>query len=211
MVEAGAQEISEVDMLAAMNFGQEAIAQFCQAQQRFLDKVNPQPLEYKLHEADPSIAERVNAHYDEMSAALKDADKQSRIAKVEALKESIKQNDFTEEERTAWASDLAAACKALEKHAMRMMIVDTNERVDGRGPKDIRPLYIKPGYLPRVHGSGLFQRGQTQALSVCTLGTLREGLDRAVHLFYHQCSGGVSYEPSCHGAAVLYLYPPPVP
>ena len=175
MVEAGAQEISEVDMLAAMNFGQEAIAQFCQAQQRFLDKVNPQPLEYKLHEADPSIAERVNAHYDEMSAALKDADKQSRIAKVEALKESIKQNDFTEEERTAWASDLAAACKALEKHAMRMMIVDTNERVDGRGPKDIRPLYIKPGYLPRVHGSGLFQRGQTQALSVCTLGTLREG------------------------------------
>ncbi|MBQ9020740.1 MAG: polyribonucleotide nucleotidyltransferase [Eggerthellaceae bacterium] len=175
MVEAGAHEITEEDMLAAMEFGQEAIAEFCKAQQRFLDKCDITPLEYKIHEADPVIAERVNAHEAEMAAALRDADKQSRVEKVEALKASIKENDFSEEEREAWGADIAAACKALEKHAMRAMVIGTGERVDGRSATEIRPLYIRPGYLPRVHGSGLFQRGQTQALSICTLGTLRDG------------------------------------
>ena len=174
MVEAGADEVSEEDMLAAMNFGQEAIAAFCEKQAEFLALVNPEPKEYPIHEADPVIAERVDAHYDEMSAALHDADKQSRIAKVEELKASIKENDFSEEERTMWAADIAAACKALEKHAMRRMVIETGERADGRSATEIRPLYIRPGYLPRVHGSGLFQRGQTQALSICTLGLLNE-------------------------------------
>ena len=175
MVEAGAKEISEEDMLAAMEFGQEAIAAFCEAQARFIARVNPEPMEYKVHEADPSIAERVDRHFDEMSAALHDADKLSRVSKVEALKASIKETDFTEDERAVWGSDIAAACKALEKRAMRQMVIATGERADGRTANEIRPLYIRPGYLPRVHGSGLFQRGQTQVLSVCTLGTLREG------------------------------------
>lgn len=174
MVEAGAEEISEEDMLSAMTFGQEAIAAFCEKQAAFLAKVNPQPKEWPIHVADPSIAERVDKHFDEMSAALKDADKQARIGKVEELKASIKENDFTEEEQEAWGSDIAAALKALEKHAMRTMVIETGERADGRTSTQIRPLYIKAGYLPRVHGSGLFQRGQTQALSVCTLGMLSE-------------------------------------
>lgn len=174
MVEAGAEEISEEDMLSAMTFGQEAIAAFCEKQAAFLAKVNPQPKEWPIHVTDPSIAERVDKHFDEMSAALKDADKQARIGKVEELKASIKENDFTEEEQEAWGSDIAAALKALEKHAMRTMVIETGERADGRTSTEIRPLYIKAGYLPRVHGSGLFQRGQTQALSVCTLGMLSE-------------------------------------
>lgn len=174
MVEAGAEEISEEDMLSAMTFGQEAIAAFCEKQAAFLAKVNPKPKEWPIHVADPSIAERVDKHFDEMSAALKDADKQARIGKVEELKASIKENDFTEEEQEAWGSDITAALKALEKHAMRTMVIETGERADGRTSTQIRPLYIKAGYLPRVHGSGLFQRGQTQALSVCTLGMLSE-------------------------------------
>ena len=174
MVEAGAEEVSEEDMLAAMEFGQQAIAAFCEKQAEFLALVNPEPKEYPIHEADPVIAERVNAHYDEMRAALHDADKLSRIAKVEELKSAIKEQDFSEEERDMWSSDIAAACKALEKHAMRRMVIETGERADGRVSTEIRPLYIRPGYLPRVHGSGLFQRGQTQALSVCTLGLLNE-------------------------------------
>ena len=174
MVEAGADEISEEDMIAAMAYGQEAIAAFCEKQAAFLAKVNPQPKEWPIHVADPSIAERVNTHFDEMSAALKDADKQARMAKVEALKDSIKETDFSEEEREAWGSDIAAALKSLEKHAMRQMVIETGERADGRTSTEIRPLYIKAGYLPRVHGSGLFQRGQTQALSICTLGMLSE-------------------------------------
>lgn len=174
MVEAGAEEVSEEDMLAAMEFGQQAIAAFCEKQAEFLAMVGPEPKDYPIHVPDPSIAERVNAHFDEMSAALKDADKLSRMGKVEELKASIKENDFSEEERTLWKSDIAAACKALEKHAMRTMVIETGERADGRSATEIRPLYIRPGYLPRVHGSGLFQRGQTQALSVCTLGLLNE-------------------------------------
>ena len=174
MVEAGADEVTEEDMLAAMEFGQEAIAAFCEKQAELLALVAPEPKEYPIHVADSSIAERVNAHFDEMSAALKDADKLSRMGKVEELKASIKENDFSEEEREMWRSDIAAACKALEKHAMRTMVIETGERADGRSATEIRPLYIRPGYLPRVHGSGLFQRGQTQALSVCTLGLLNE-------------------------------------
>ena len=174
MVEAGAEEISEEDMLAAMTFGQEAIAAFCEKQAAFLARVNPTPMEYKIHAADPSVAERVDAHLAEMSAALKDADKAARMGKVEQLKASIIENDFTEEERATWGSDIKAALKSLEKRAMRAMIIETGERVDGRTPEEIRPLYIVPGYLPRVHGSGLFQRGQTQVMSVCTLGMLNE-------------------------------------
>ncbi len=131
-------------------------------------------MEYKIHMADPSVAERVDAHLAEMSAALKDADKAARMGKVEQLKAAITENDFTEEERTAWGSDIKAALKSLEKRAMRAMIIETGERVDGRSADEIRPLYIVPGYLPRVHGSGLFQRGQTQVMSVCTLGMLNE-------------------------------------
>lgn len=201
MVEAGAEEISEEDMLAAMTFGQEAIAAFCEKQKAFLEKVNPQPKEWPIHVADPSIAERIDKHFDEMSAALKDADKQARIGKVEELKASIKESDFTEEELLAWGSDIAAALKSLEKHAMRQMVIETGERADGRSSTEIRPLYIKAGYLPRVHGSGLFQRGQTQALSVCTLGMLSEwqrldSIDPEDHKRYmHQ----YNFPPYCTG------------
>ncbi len=221
MVEAGAHEISEEDMLDAMSFGQEAIAEFCKMQQAFLDKVAPTPMDYTIHAADPCIAERVDPYFEQMAAALKDADKLSRMGKVEdkvaptpmdytihaadpciaervdpyfeqmaaalkdadklsrmgkveELKAQVKENEFSDEERAAWGSDIAAALKALEKRAMRKMIIETGERADGRAPEEIRPLHIVPGYLPRVHGCGLFQRGQTQVMSVCTLGMLNE-------------------------------------
>ena len=174
MVEAGAHEISEEEMLDAMNFGQEAIAEFCKAQQRFINRVNPTKLEYTPHVPDPKIDEVVTSHYEEMSAAIKGDDKASRIANVEDLKQRITEEGFTEEEREEWAGDIAAALKKLEKKAMRRMIIEKGERVDGRKATEVRPLHIVPGYLPRVHGSGLFQRGQTQALSIATLGMLNE-------------------------------------
>ena len=178
MVEAGAEEISEDDMLAAMKFGQEALAAFCQAQDEFVaewEQVNGPIVkkEYPLDQPVEEVQERIFAHYDEMAAALRDADKLSRIGKVEALKESIRA-EFTEEEQAQWSRAIPVELKALEKHAMRLMVVQTGERVDGRKPTEVRPLMVKPDYLPRVHGSGLFQRGQTQVLSVCTLGMLNE-------------------------------------
>ena len=178
MLEAGANEISEEDMLAAMAFGQEAIAAFCEQQQVFFSKWEEangpiQQREYILDEPVPEVHERVFAHFDEMSAALKDADKASRVTKVEELKEAIRA-EFTEEEQLEWSRPITTQLKALEKHAMRLMVVETGERVDGRVADEVRPLMVKPNYLSRVHGSGLFQRGQTQVLSVCTLGMLNE-------------------------------------
>ena len=178
MLEAGADEISEEDMLTAMAFGQEAIAAFCEEQKKFFAKVveaNGEIVqrEYLLDEPIDEVHERVFAHYDEMSAALKDADKASRMAKVETLM-SVIRGEFTEDEQLVWGRAIAVELKALEKHAMRMMVVETGERVDGRVADEVRPLMVKPDYLPLVHGSGLFQRGQTQVLSVATLGMLNE-------------------------------------
>lgn len=178
MVEAGADEISEQDMLAAMRFGQEAIAAFCDQQRIFIEKVEKAngPIakrEYILDEPNAYVHDKVFAHYDEMSAALKDADKLSRTDKVAALKATIVA-EFTDEEQAAYERELPVELKSLEKHAMRAMVVETGERVDGRTATEIRPIMVKPGYLPLVHGSGLFQRGQTQVLSVLTLGMLND-------------------------------------
>ncbi len=173
MVECGADEVTEEDMIGALEFAQEAIGAFCEEQQKFLDKCTIEPKTYELDEPIPEVVSKVDGFYAAMEAALKDADKQSRIAKVEELKDEIKAS-FTEEERSMWGREIAAACKALEKRAMRTMIIETGERVDGRANDEIRPLYIVPHYLPRAHGSGLFQRGQTQVLSVVTLGMLNE-------------------------------------
>ncbi len=173
MVEAGADEIPEQDMLEALAFGQQVLGDFCAKQQEFIDKVSPTMLEYPVKLPAPEVHDRVFKFYDQMDAALKDVDKMSRTDKVAALKEEVLAS-FTEEERAEWASDISAEFKALEKKAMRTMILTTGERVDGRGVKEIRPLMIVPGYLSRVHGSGLFQRGQTQVLSVLTLGMLNE-------------------------------------
>ena len=173
MVEAGADEVSEEDMVAALEFAQGVIGEFCDEQQKFLDRCDIVAKSYDIDEPVPEVVEQVEGYYDAMAAALKDADKQSRIAKVEELKAEIEAS-FDEQQRLDWGREIAAACKALEKKAMRTMILETGERVDGRVNDEIRPLYIKPHYLPRAHGSGLFQRGQTQVLSVVTLGMLNE-------------------------------------
>ncbi|MDR0888555.1 MAG: polyribonucleotide nucleotidyltransferase [Coriobacteriales bacterium] len=173
MVEAGGEEISEEDMLAALTFAQEAIGKFCEAQKRFLEKVAPEPKTYELDEPVPEVESRIAPYYDRMSAALKDADKLSRMAKVDALKDEIKAT-FTEEEQEKWHREIPAQLKLLEKHAMRAMVLETGERADGRATTEIRPITAKVGYLSRAHGSGLFTRGQTQVLSVLTLGMLNE-------------------------------------
>ena len=178
MLEASADEISEEDMLAAMAFGQEAIAAFCAEQKIFFAKYEEAngaivKREYVYDEPNEYVHDKVFAHFAEMEAALKDADKLSRIGKAEALKAAIKA-EFTPEEQAEFSREIPVELKSLEKHAMRNMVVETGERVDGRAADEIRPLMVKPDYLPLVHGSGLFQRGQTQVLSVCTLGMLNE-------------------------------------
>jgi polyribonucleotide nucleotidyltransferase len=178
MLEASGEEVADEDMLAAMEFGQEAIAAFCRELQVFQDKfvmVNGElPVrEYELDQPNEYVHDRVFAHASEMEAALKDADKLSRMQKVADLKAIITES-FSEQERAELSRDIAGELKQLEKHTMREMVVETGERVDGRTAAEIRPLHIVPDYLPLVHGSGLFQRGQTQVLSVASLGMLNE-------------------------------------
>ena len=178
MLEAGADEISEEDMLAAMTFGQEAIAAFCEEQKKFFDEVvetnGPLPVrEYELDKPVAEVHDRVFAHMDEMKVAIKSADKETRETQVADLKERIRA-EFSEEEQDEWSRAIPVELKQLEKHAMRQTVVETGLRVDGRRPDEVRPLYVKGNYLPLVHGSGLFQRGQTQVLSICTLGMLNE-------------------------------------
>lgn len=98
MVEASADEIPEDVMLKAMEFAQVAIGKFCDAQQEFVDEVNPQKMEYSLHVADPKISEIVQAHADEMDACVNDPDIDSRKTKISELKSSIKE-EFSEEEQ----------------------------------------------------------------------------------------------------------------
>ena len=178
MLEASGDEVSEEDMLDAMAFGQEAIAAFCQEQEKFFEKWAEAngPIEqkvYELDEPDPALHEKIFAYFADMEEALKDPDKTKRIENVNALKGKIKEQ-FDEETLAEKSIEIAAELKDLEKHAMRTMVVETGERVDGRTNTEIRPLMVKGDYLPLVHGSGLFQRGQTQVLSVCTLGMLNE-------------------------------------
>lgn len=179
MLEASAQEVSEEDMLRAMAFGQEVIAAFCEQEEIFkmkFEEVNGpiQPRVYELDEPIPALHEKIFSYAPDMERALKDPNKLSRQDKVAELKDAIKES-FSEEELDEHALAIAAELKQLEKHTMREMVVETGERVDGRSVTEIRPLMAKVDYVPRVHGSGLFQRGQTQVLSVATLGMVSEG------------------------------------
>ncbi|HSK47037.1 MAG TPA: polyribonucleotide nucleotidyltransferase [Coriobacteriia bacterium] len=174
MLEAGAQEVSEEDMLAALMFAQEAIGAFCDVQDRFLAQVEITPMEVKLHSVDSALVDRIfSAGSDKMKAALHNADKHSRMGDVQAVKDELLAT-FSEEEIAAQGKDIKATLKQLEKKTMRAMVLEEGERADGRKLDEVRKISVTAGYLPRSHGSGLFTRGQTQVLSVLTLGMLSE-------------------------------------
>ena len=174
MIEAGAVEVSEEDMLAAMAFAQEALGEFCAAQERFLAKVNPTRKEIALDLVPEWIEERVfAAGTDKMHAALHNADKHSRMDDVAAVKEELAEL-FSEGEHEESGKYIKAALKSLEKKVMREMVLTEGERADGRTATEIRPISGAVGYVPMVHGSGLFTRGQTQVMSLATLGMLSE-------------------------------------
>jgi len=174
MLEAGAKEVSEEDMLAALMFAQEAIAAFCDVQDRFLAKIEITPMVVPIHTIDPALKDRIfSAGADKMNAALHNADKHSRMGDVQAVKDELLAT-FTPEEIAAQGKDIKATLKLLEKKTMRTMVLKEGERADGRKLDEVRQISCTAAFLPRSHGSGLFTRGQTQVLSVLTLGMLSE-------------------------------------
>lgn len=177
MVEAGAKEVSEEAMLEAIMFGHEEIKRLCEFQQQIIAAVGKEKREIELFVSDPELEAEVKAASEgKMKAAIKTEEKKAREAAIEDVKEEILESYKAKEleNEAEILSEVAHILEMIEKDEMRRLISQDKIRPDGRKVNEIRPLSSEVGMLPRVHGSGLFTRGQTQALSVCTLAPLRE-------------------------------------
>ncbi|EAD0723447.1 polyribonucleotide nucleotidyltransferase [Listeria monocytogenes] len=177
MVEAGAKEVSEEAMLEAIMFGHEEIKRLCEFQQQIIAAVGKEKREIELFVSDPELEAEVKvASEGKMKAAIKTEEKKAREAAIEDVKEEILESYKAKEleNEAEILGEVAHILEMIEKDEMRRLISQDKIRPDGRKVNEIRPLSSEVGMLPRVHGSGLFTRGQTQALSVCTLAPLRE-------------------------------------
>ncbi|MBC1365312.1 polyribonucleotide nucleotidyltransferase [Listeria innocua] len=177
MVEAGAKEVSEEAMLEAIMFGHEEIKRLCEFQQQIIAAVGKEKREIELFVSDPELEAEVKAASEgKMKTAIKTEEKKAREAAIEEVKEEILESYKAKEleNEAEILGEVAHILEMIEKDEMRRLISQDKIRPDGRKVNEIRPLSSEVGMLPRVHGSGLFTRGQTQALSVCTLAPLRE-------------------------------------
>ncbi|WP_080146262.1 polyribonucleotide nucleotidyltransferase [Marinilactibacillus piezotolerans] len=189
MVESGAEQVSEEDMLEALLFGHEAIKELVAFQEEIVEAVGQEKMEVILSVPNEELkAEIVAAYNDEMKAAIQTFDKQERAEKTEAVKQDIistyEEKYADHEDAASILKDVKAIASGMEKDEVRRLITKENVRPDGRKVDEIRSLESEVSILPRVHGSGLFTRGQTQALSVATLAPLNE----------HQIIDGLSSE-----------------
>ncbi|REH88939.1 polyribonucleotide nucleotidyltransferase [Staphylococcus felis] len=178
MVEAGASEISEAEMLEAIFFGHEEIKRLCAFQEEIIAHLKPEKQEFVPVEKNQSLIDEVTNLTEEkqLKAAIQTFDKKEREYNIETIKQDIlsKYENEDDEENEALLSEVSQIVDSLVKEEVRRLIADEKVRPDGRKPDEIRPLSSEVGLLPRTHGSGLFTRGQTQALSVLTLGSISE-------------------------------------
>lgn len=189
MVESGAQEVSEADMLEALLFGHEAVKELCAFQDEIIAEIGQEKMEVELILPDADLKAAIEADYSEqMIAAVQNPDKMTRAEQVETLTDDIvaayEEKFADDDELDSIMKDVKQIIKDMEKAEVRRLITEDKVRPDGRDLHEIRDLDSEVAYLPRAHGSGLFTRGQTQALSVLTLGPLAE----------HQVIDGLSSE-----------------
>lgn len=173
MVEGGAQEIPEETVLDAIMFGHEEIRRLVAFQREMVAKVGKEKLVYDVHKVDEVIAQAVEDYAAEnLKNAIFDKDKQTREAHMDEVKEEARAHfeDIYPEQM----ADVGMALDALTKRIVRRMISVDKIRPDGRALNEIRPITCEVGLLARTHGSALFTRGQTQALTVTTLAPLSE-------------------------------------
>ncbi|WP_050614823.1 polyribonucleotide nucleotidyltransferase [Bacillus testis] len=173
MVEAGANEVPEEVMLEAIMFGHEEIKRLIAFQEEIVAEVGKENREIELYELDAELVAEVTAMCeDDINKAVQ---VQEKIAREEAISEVKDRVVMHYEEREAEETVLKQVKEILNKlvkNEVRRLITEEKVRPDGRKPDEIRPLSSETGLLARTHGSGLFTRGQTQALSICTLGAL---------------------------------------
>lgn len=191
MVEAGAEEISEEGIIKGIEFGHQAIKEIVKFQKEVVEKIGKEKLAITLSEPEPQLEADVRDYAQEKIAiAVKNPDKLARQNDLEELeKETVKHfaENYPEQEKAIQGIFL----KVL-KEIVRGMILEDGIRPDGRRPDEIRKINCEVGILPRAHGSGLFTRGQTQVMTVATLGTIREeqilddlGLEESKRYLHH--------------------------
>ncbi|RAI82794.1 polyribonucleotide nucleotidyltransferase [Macrococcoides goetzii] len=174
MVEAGAKEVTEEKMLEAIMFGHDEIKKLVTFQKEIIAELNPVKKEFVPIETNTEVEEAVTKQAEalNLAAAIQTQEKQEREERITAIKVQIVEN-FQEQGEEVIAI-VNKTFDALVKAEVRRQITEDKVRPDGRRPDEIRPLASEVGLLPRAHGSGLFTRGQTQALSIATLGALGE-------------------------------------
>jgi len=171
MVEGEAREVSEETMLEAIKFGHEYIKQLVALQKELVAEIGKPKREVQLYPEEEEIVKAVRELcYDKINQVIHTPSskevrrnnlKQINLETIEALKEKFPEREFL----------IKSAIHDLERELMRKMILEEGIRLDGRGTRDIRPIYCEVGLLPRTHGSALFTRGETQSLTTLTLGT----------------------------------------
>jgi polyribonucleotide nucleotidyltransferase len=196
MVEAGANEVPEAEILDALDIAHTEIKKLCQIQRELAEKAGKPKTEVQVPQVDPELYEQIKASFGEaLDAATQIEDKLQRQDATKAVEEQVLTQFSGDPESETYAEYGAKAQLAfdkLEKTIIRERIAVQKRRPDGRGTDEIRPISIEVGVAPRTHGSALFTRGQTQAFSVVALGTTREemrldtlGLETAKRYFHH--------------------------
>ena len=193
MVEAGASEVTEEVMLSAMDFAHEACKKLCALQNELAAKLNIVKTEVPLHHANEQILGVVRERFAaKLRSGLQEPDKASREAGVNLLIDEVAaqlKDEFPDN-----MGDIKEAADKVVKEQLRDLILSEGKRPDGRGTTDIRQIDCEVGLLPRVHGTGLFTRGQTQVLTTLVLGsgsdsqmvdTLEEDTEKYYMHFYN--------------------------
>ena len=240
MVEAGANEIPEAEILDALDIAHAAIKKLCELQRDLAAKVGKQKKVFAPIQVDPQLLEQIRAsHGAALDAATQVEDKLERQDATKAVEAAILEQygasapDGASDEQLVAAKERRAAAQLafdkLEKSIIRERIAVHKKRPDGRSENEIRDISIEVGVTPRTHGSALFTRGQTQALSVVAMGTLKEemridtlGLETKKYYWHHYNfppfsvgeagrMGGVKRRDIGHGALAERALAPMVP
>lgn len=180
MVEAGAKEVSEEDMLAALMFGHEQIKKLCAFQEEIVAACDKEKREIELYAVDETIDREVRSNFEaQIRAAVSIKEKLERYGKIDDLTdeaaEMIANKEYaSEKDQNNAVKQAREICRGIEADEVRRLIIEDKVRPDGRQIDEIRPLNSQVDLLPRVHGSALFTRGETQVLSTTTLGALND-------------------------------------
>jgi len=178
MIEAGANELPDDKMLEAIKTGHVEIKKICEFISKIKEEIGKPKFEYKSFEVDHDIYEEIETNFKErMYTDVQAQDKEVRDSNMDKLAEDVKAyfvEKYGEEKAEEVKQDIADSLYKLEKKCVREMILKEHKRPDGRQIDEIRPLSCEVGLLPRVHGSAVFTRGQTQVMSIATLGMANE-------------------------------------